>query len=61
MILTEEEKLLVLAYRKEKADAAARRERQNNCSHLHKVFEGRFGHNGDEWYLCKDCGANFPE
>lgn len=59
--LSEDEKLVILKLRKERKEAEERRVKQEACKHKNKVYEGRFGHNGDDWYFCRDCGKKWYE
>ena len=61
MKLTPDERELVLTHRKKQKENQERWAKQKACLHPRKVHEGRFGHNGDDWYNCPDCGYKWYE
>lgn len=61
MEVTQQEKELILRKRKEAKENQERWDKQKACKHKNKIHEGRFGHNGDDWYRCPDCGYTWDE
>lgn len=59
--ITKEEQQYILKERKIKEERAAKKRKQESCKHVNKIFKGRYGHNGDSWYYCKDCGLEWDE
>jgi len=61
MILTKEEENIILNHRDDVKRVQERQYKQLNCTHPNKYSQGRFGHNGDEWFHCRDCGKEWSD
>lgn len=59
--LTNEEWMHIKDLRETKKKQQALKQKQTSCKHPRKIHEGRFGHNGDDWYRCPDCKKEWCE
>lgn len=61
MELTSDESELILRKRKEAKENQVRWAVQDACKHKNKRHLGSFGHNGDDWYRCDECGKEWSD
>lgn len=57
--LTDEEEKLILDRRRNIAERKKIMDKQAKCSHTNKKDQGRWGHNGDQWWRCDECGKEW--